>query len=260
MHSSHGPQSFRHPATGWHGSHRLVPVRVRAEPDVVAAAGGELAAPEAVAAVRGERAAEIQAGVRLRLVELLAGAARPGGIRAQVVRAGRAVVRLGVVVRRDRVGIALVVPVAAVVARAGVLIEVAVDDACRPGVARDAAVIVPLGVVAGAEAVGILVIDEPVAVIVDDVAALVRLALAQGLHRGRAADAARVRAGARRPAGAHPARAAAADPGTRAHRAGPVDGIVTAADAQREAGHGDEQGERDGMDRAHGSSGRGSTE
>jgi hypothetical protein len=104
-----------------------------------------------------------------------------------VVRALAAVVVLGVVPGGDLVRIAAVVPVAVVVAGARVLIEVAVRLAGRVVLARDAAVVAVFRVVARPEAVGVLGVDLPVAIVVEAVAARVEVALAQDLNAGSAA-------------------------------------------------------------------------
>src|SRR5262249_32629816 len=85
---------------------------------------------------------------------------------------------LGGEVGRHLVGIAVVVPLAVVVAGAGVLVEVAVGLAGGVVLARDVAVEARLVVLAGAQAVGGLAVDAPVVVVVEAVAPLVGLALA----------------------------------------------------------------------------------
>src|SRR5262249_29149742 len=95
-------------------------VRVRrAEPNVLAAYGPERAAAEAVTAVRRERAAVAEARVGLHVVELVAARVGPGRVGVLIVGA---LVQLRVRVRRDLVGVALVVPVAVVVAGPGILV------------------------------------------------------------------------------------------------------------------------------------------
>lgn len=118
----------------------------RAEPYRCGRAGNHTAS-KAVAAVRCERSAIAGAGLRLHGEGGAAGAVVAGDIGVGVVRALRA---LGRVVRADFERIALVAPVAVVVARARVLIEVAIRLARRVVLAGNTAVEALFGVIAGA--------------------------------------------------------------------------------------------------------------
>ena len=140
-----------------HGANGIAGGALRTKPDEGAAARRQLATTETIAAVGRERSAVVMAGVGLSGVQLAAGFA---GRRDHRVGAGvltlTAVVRLGVVVGRRLVGVALVAPIAVVVAGAGVLVEVAVDLAGRSSLPWDTPKEAVFGVVTRAEAIGIL--------------------------------------------------------------------------------------------------------
>ncbi len=205
---------------------------------MLSAPGRQLAAPEAVAPVRRQRPADGPARGRLRLGQRVA---RQGGARDVRVRVvGALGARLGVPRIRHLVGIALVTPVTIVVAGPAVGVPVAIHGAGRTGLTGDAPVIPIFGVVAGTEAVRILPVEEPVTVVVEGVAALVRVVLTGRLHDGpeptcvaarRAAahpcsgarrPAAHARAGARRPAVRCAVAAGGCRAGARAARAAAV--------------------------------------
>lgn len=88
--------------------------------------------------------------------------------------------------------IALVIPVTVVVAGARVLVEVAVLPARGVVLTRDPAIVGGLGVVAGAEAVGIVRVDQPVPVVVEQIPTLIDVVLAlRGDERATGGTAAR---------------------------------------------------------------------
>src|SRR6185295_5056822 len=99
------------------------------DPDEAPAAGGQLAAAEAIAAVRREGQARIQALGRLGARQLVTALVRACDLCGRVVAAARVAARRKILGRRER--IAAMVPVAAIVARPGVLIEVAILAAGR---------------------------------------------------------------------------------------------------------------------------------
>lgn len=122
----------------------------RAQKDEIAASAGQFAAAKAVAAIGRERAAGLVAGIALHGIELGAGLIGAGRFRVGIVFAGRAVFGLGIVIGRYRMGVAGVIPVAVVVARARVGIEIAIYGASRSGLSRNASIKGAFGVVTGA--------------------------------------------------------------------------------------------------------------
>src|SRR5512144_463791 len=92
---------------------------------------GDAATTEAVAAVRHQRSAEIETRVFLRVERLIARQRRAAAFDDLGVRVVGAAAAYGWEIRCDFIRIAAMIPVALVVARAGVLIEIAILDARR---------------------------------------------------------------------------------------------------------------------------------
>lgn len=173
----------------------------RANPNGVPRTRGQFAAAETVATVRYQRQAVVEASGALTACQIRARFALNGCLRIVIA----ACVSAGRVVRCDGQRIASERPIAAVVARARVSIKVAILPATAAILAGNSQKIRVFGVVARAEAIRVQSVDLAVGVVVQAIAAAIRLALTFGGDAlGRAAAAAFARCSATR------ARAAAA--------------------------------------------------
>jgi hypothetical protein len=194
----------------------------RTDPNEFAAIRWELAAAETIATVRRDWQTITQALARLRYAQLGAGRTAAGYGRARVVATARVSARW--VSRGNRQRIAFLIPVAMVVTRSGIRIEVAILPTRRVVLARYAAVVRILRVVARARAIRVVRIDQAIPVIVDAVAALIDVALARShVTRVRDASVASSARHGRRPARVQVQASTAAHADGRDHGAGCTD-------------------------------------
>jgi len=148
----------------------------RAEPDVVATVGRKLTAAEAITPVGRERQAIVETLRCLRCREGRTGQAATGDRQIRVIAAVRVSARR--VVWSNGKRIAVLTPITMIVARARVLIEVAILPTRSVILTGNPSEVGVFGIVARAGAIRICRIVEAVAVVVEAVSALIDEALA----------------------------------------------------------------------------------
>jgi hypothetical protein len=148
----------------------------RSDPNEVLACGWQLATAKTIATVGRDGEADVEACAGLRCTQLFTAGAGARNARVRRIAAARVAARWKL--WRYREWIALVAPKTLVVARAGVLVEVAVLPTRGVVLSGDAAVVRVFRVVARPGTIGIGRVLCAIAVIVDAVATLINLALA----------------------------------------------------------------------------------
>lgn len=135
----------------------------------------KLAATKTITSIRDQRAAIVKARRRWRRHEFRTTGGSSGRIGIGVVRAGCAMVRLRKIIRSDFQRIALIVPIAVVIARSCIAVVLAIRETWRWLRTRNATIKSVLGIVTCTRAFGIIRVHTSVTIIVDPIAAHVYL-------------------------------------------------------------------------------------